>query len=186
MSMANIPTAVSGGRAMVTTIHHGDGPIPLWSWAWNIAPRSGILERQCIRRFLRHLILSQKEGACMMPRFQMSVKSSAAPANPAAGICRVMLLAAKWRAILSTSGLKEVLPQCKCMQQQIERTGQPQFTSRSSTPRPPTDLWNTVFVAGQSSPKAVRCARFVSVAGLNFNLHETKSDFDLHESKSDF
>nr|DAH92339.1 MAG TPA: hypothetical protein [Caudoviricetes sp.]DAN64341.1 MAG TPA: hypothetical protein [Caudoviricetes sp.] len=30
---------------------------------------------------------------------------------------------------------------------------------------------------GRSSPKAVKCAPFVSAAGRNFNLHETKSDF---------
>lgn len=38
--------------------------------------------------------------------------------------------------------------------------------------------WKTpAFVVVQSSPKAVRCARFVSDNGPNFNLHETKSDF---------
>nr|DAT87834.1 MAG TPA: hypothetical protein [Caudoviricetes sp.] len=29
---------------------------------------------------------------------------------------------------------------------------------------------------GQSSPKAVRCARFVSDNGPSFNLHESKSE----------
>jgi hypothetical protein len=38
-------------------------------------------------------------------------------------------------------------------------------------------LWNTVFAAELLSRKAVRCAQFVSDNGLNFNLHETKSDF---------
>lgn len=38
-------------------------------------------------------------------------------------------------------------------------------------------LWNTVFAVGRSSPKAVKCARFASGNGPNFNLHETKSDF---------
>ena len=37
-------------------------------------------------------------------------------------------------------------------------------------------LWNTVFAVGRSSPKAVKCAQFVSGNGLNFNLHENKSD----------
>lgn len=37
-------------------------------------------------------------------------------------------------------------------------------------------LWNTVSAVVQSSPKAVKCARFVSGNGRNFNLHETKSE----------